>query len=31
MGIQEFLEMGMKYKISIESKEDKYSLEIETI
>ena len=31
MGIQEFLEMGMKYKISIESKEDKYTLEIETI
>ncbi|HJO47526.1 MAG TPA: hypothetical protein QF625_01160, partial [Candidatus Scalindua sp.] len=31
MGIQEFLEMGLKYKISIESKEDKYSLEIETI
>jgi hypothetical protein len=31
MGIQEFLEMGMKYKISIESKEDKYSLEIEPV
>ena len=31
MGIQEFLEMGMKYKISIESKEDKYTLEIEPV
>lgn len=31
MGIQEFLEVGMKYKVKIESKEDKYTLEIETI
>jgi hypothetical protein len=31
MGIQEFLEMGMKYKVNIESKKDKYTLEIETI
>lgn len=31
MGIQEFLEMGMKYKVNIESKEGKYTLEIETI
>ena len=31
MGLQEFLEMGMKYKVNIESKEDKYTLEIETI
>lgn len=31
MGIQEFLEMGMKYKVNIESKEGKYILEIETI
>ena len=31
MGIQEFLEMVMKYKINIESKKDKYTLEIETI
>jgi len=31
MGIQEFLEMGMKYKVNIESEEGKYSLEIETI
>jgi hypothetical protein len=31
MGIQEFLEVGMKYKVNIESKEGKYTLEIETI
>ncbi|OHB89533.1 MAG: hypothetical protein A3D13_06075 [Planctomycetes bacterium RIFCSPHIGHO2_02_FULL_40_12] len=31
MGIQEFLEMGMKYKVNIETKEDKYTLEIEPI
>ncbi|HDY67409.1 MAG TPA: hypothetical protein ENH85_06445 [Candidatus Scalindua sp.] len=31
MGLQEFLEMGMKYKVNIESKEDKYTLEIKTI
>lgn len=31
MSIQEFLEMGMKYKVNIESKEGKYTLEIETI
>ena len=31
MGIQEFLEMGMKYKANIESEKDKYTLEIETI
>ncbi len=31
IGIQEFLEMGMKYKVNIESEEGKYSLEIETI
>jgi len=31
MGLQEFLEMGMKYKVNIESKEDKYTLKIETI
>jgi len=28
MGLQEFLEMGMKYKVNIESKEGKYTLEI---
>ena len=31
MGIQEFLEIGMKYKVNIESTEDKYTLVIETI
>ncbi len=31
MGLQEFLEMGMKYKVNIESKEGKYTLEIETV
>ena len=31
IGLQEFLEMVMKYKINIESKKDKYTLEIETI
>ena len=31
IGIQEFLEMGMKYKVNIESNENKYTLEIETI
>jgi len=31
MGIQEFLEVGMKYKISIEVKDDKYNLQIENI
>lgn len=31
IGIQEFLEMGMKYKVNIDSKEGKYTLEIETI
>ena len=29
--IQEFLEVGMKYKISIETRDDKYNLRIESI
>ena len=31
IGLQEFLEMVMKYKINIESKKDKYTPESETI
>lgn len=31
MSIQDFLEVGMKYKISIEVKDDKYNLLIENI
>jgi hypothetical protein len=31
MGIQEFLEVGMKYRISIEIRDDKYSLQIESV
>jgi hypothetical protein len=31
MGIQEFLEVGMKYKISIEIRDDKYNLQIESV
>jgi hypothetical protein len=30
-GIQEFLEAGMKYKISIEIRDDKYNLQIESV
>ncbi|MBZ0107726.1 MAG: hypothetical protein K8F52_03575 [Candidatus Scalindua rubra] len=29
--IQEFLEVGMKYKISIEARDDKYNIRIESI
>ena len=31
MGIQEFLEVGMKYKITIDIRDDKYNLQIESI
>ena len=31
MGLQEFLELGMKYKISIEVKDNKYNLQIENV
>ncbi len=31
MGIKEFLEIGMKYKINIEARENKYLLDIEAI
>ena len=31
MGIQEFLEVGMKYRISIEIRDDKYNLQIESV
>ncbi|MDR4496319.1 MAG: hypothetical protein MRK02_00035 [Candidatus Scalindua sp.] len=31
MGIKEFLEIGMKYKIKIEIKENRYLLEIENL
>jgi|GEM_PF-1059821 len=31
MGIQEFLEVGMRYKISIEIRDDKYNLQIESV
>ena len=31
MSIQEFLEVGMKYKISIEIRDDKYNLQIESV
>lgn len=30
-GIQEFLEVGMKYRINVEAKDNKYCLEIEAI
>ena len=31
IGIQKFLEVGMKYKVSVEIKDDKYNLQIENI
>ena len=31
MGLQEFLEIGMKYKITVETKESVYRLQIENI
>ncbi len=31
MGLQEFLELGLQYKISIEVKDNKYNLQIENV
>ncbi len=31
MGLQEFLELGMKYEMSIEVKDNKYNLQIENV